>query len=675
MAKMKISVKSSRLNLLSWYKKVFRPLPWRMDRDPYKIWISEVMLQQTTVQAVLPYYERFLKKFPTLESLSQATIEDVYDQWAGLGYYSRARNLHKSAQLLQQRGFAETADELIEFPGFGPYTSRAVASLAFGEQVGVLDGNVIRVLCRFYGLKLEWWKTAERIQLQKRADELAQTVDSHLVNQALMELGATVCTPKSPNCPTCPWQKSCVAYAQKITATLPLAKPKEKFEHWIWQPHLIYKNKKFVLIQNETAPFLKSHWIFPGQFEKLKAKPQEYDLRHSITKYNIYVRLNKKMETKMQHAQTKKWVSPDELKKVNPSSLLQKVLSWARKSGQLPMTLIFFFLMACQQKSVLPNQLTIQGPDAILGIGARPLTFLGQNHSPKFNSDGDRLLFVSRNRPQHKNNQVYELNFQKLSERRVTFQDGDVFSPHFLRADEIIYSSTTDEIKESLISREDLAQNQNRLEIYSSDLFGNEITRWTKSPGLDTEPSTQLKNKNKHNFVYFLSESRKPAGIYALNGPMEAAQLIHAQSKNSILRPEVSPLGPELIWIEKESENKTQVLRLKSTPKSNVEDILTTRGDWQNVSWGPEPDQWLLSEKPLGSDDYRIILYDSKNQCTQVLISSPGQSLLDPAVNQNTPRLLVFTIRKGENSQIYSMEWPKDRGPCLEQQKQAKLKE
>ena len=141
-------------SLITWYKENKRDLPWRNpqgsrgSKDPYRIWISEVMLQQTTVTAVIPFYEKFMNRFPKVQDLAQAKIEDVYEYWAGLGYYSRARNLHKAAQMFAENGFPKTAAELIEYPGLGPYTSRAIASLAFGEKVGVLDGNVIRVLSR-----------------------------------------------------------------------------------------------------------------------------------------------------------------------------------------------------------------------------------------------------------------------------------------------------------------------------------------------------------------------------------------------------------------------------------------------------------------------------------------------------------------------------------------------
>lgn len=673
-AKIEKNLPELQTRLLEWYKIAFRPLPWRMNRDPYRIWISEVMLQQTTVQAVLPYYERFLKQFPKLENLAQASIDEVYSLWAGLGYYSRARNLHKASQLLQTDGFSQTAAGLIKLPGFGPYTARAVSSLAFGEKVGVLDGNVIRVLTRLFGDKIEWWKNSERQQLQQKADLFAQHETPHLINQALMELGATICTPKNPDCQHCPWQPHCIANKKKWTQLLPMAKPKEKFEHWEWQPCLFQKNRKLALIENLSAPFLKKHWIFPGKFVQLQKKPENYDFRHSITKYNIYVRLKSKSLSQLSLKKNlTKWVKPEDIKKVNPSSLLQKILTHTKTKEILSLILLFvpFLLSSCSSKSVLSNQLTIQGPDQLLGIGARPLTFLGQNYSPQFNSSGDRILFVSRNRPQHKNSQAYELNFQKVSERRVTFQDGDVSNPSYFKFNEILYSSTTDEIKESMVTREELSQSTNRIEIYSSDLFGNDIIRWTKSPGLDGDPNN--KGKGNQTEIYFFSESRQPAGIYFLSSPLQSPKLFYSQGKNIISQIKTNPAKNDVVWIEKDALNKTQSLRLKNSIKSNIQELFTTRGELQNMSWGPEPDQWLISEKPEGAQDYRIILYDSKNLCTQVLATSPGQSFLDPIINDNSPRLLVFTLLKGESSHIYMMEWPKDRGPCLESKKQVKL--
>lgn len=311
-------------SLISWYKDNHRDLPWRRTKDPYKIWISEVMLQQTTVTAVIPYYERFLKLFPTLEALATAPIENVLEAWAGLGYYSRARNLHKAAQALSlNKGFPTTAQELMEYPGFGPYTSRAVSTFAFNEPVGVLDGNVIRLLSRYYGLQAEHWTPKGRVQLQAKADEMAQTEDAHTLNQAMIELGATICTPQNPSCLLCPWVKACVARKTDQIATLPLKKPKPTFEAWLWKPEIHVKNGKIAFVVNDHLPFLKGQWILPGTSKKITEKPKKFDVKHGITKFDIYIQLAR---SEKPQGKDLKWVPLQDVKKINPTSMIQKIL-------------------------------------------------------------------------------------------------------------------------------------------------------------------------------------------------------------------------------------------------------------------------------------------------------------------------------------------------------------
>lgn len=310
--------------LTQWYKKNRRDLPWRQSKDPYRIWLSEVMLQQTTVVAVIPYFEKFVAKFPTVHDLAQAPEADVLEAWAGLGYYSRARNLHKAAKALSAQGFPQTAAELLELPGFGPYTSRAVASIAFEEKVGVLDGNVIRVLSRRFGLKNNWWNTQGRNQLQELSDKLALCGEPDICNQALMELGATVCTPQKVMCVLCPWVKTCVAREKNCVEELPLKKPRKKSEVWVWKPQVLIKNNKVALIENDYAPFLKGQMIFPGTISKQDEKPDQFVARHSITHHDIYIDILKSKSPIVTKVQ---WIELSELKKVNPSSLLQKVLS------------------------------------------------------------------------------------------------------------------------------------------------------------------------------------------------------------------------------------------------------------------------------------------------------------------------------------------------------------
>lgn len=310
--------------LKDWYTTHQRDLPWRKDQDPYKVWISETMLQQTTSQAVISYFHRFLKRFPNLKTLAQGSIEDIYEVWAGLGYYSRARNLHKAAQLLYKDGGfnSQSYKVLLEYPGFGPYTARSVASIAFDEPVGVLDGNVIRVLTRFYNLNIAWWTSLGRKQLQELSDQCVQNFSSRTINQAMMELGATLCTPKNPKCLICPVASQCMALKHQSFDQLPLKKPKKQNKIVLWKAHVYKKNNQLALSENQLSPFLKGRLLPPHEIEYLSKKPESFDFQHSITHYKIYVKVIK-LSKRPQNCQL---YNLDELKKVNPSSLIQKVL-------------------------------------------------------------------------------------------------------------------------------------------------------------------------------------------------------------------------------------------------------------------------------------------------------------------------------------------------------------
>ena len=328
--------------LLAWYRAQKRDLPWRRDRDPYRIWISEVMLQQTTVAAVIPYYLRFLARFPALGDLAAAPLEDVLAHWAGLGYYSRARNLHASAQALVRRpdGFPRTYQELIEMPGFGPYTARAVASLAFGQPVGVLDGNVIRTLTRRYGLALEWWRPAERTRLQDLADRLAAPPaldgdDAYDWNQGMMELGATVCTPTRPACLLCPWSAGCVARTEGRIGELPLKRARRSREIWAWHPTVHERGGRVAIVPNDYAPFLKGHWIWPGRVERLEAAPKSFDYRATVTHRDVFVALDPKPVDADSLGPEAKWISRQDLSKWVPASLALKAIEAAdRRAGK-----------------------------------------------------------------------------------------------------------------------------------------------------------------------------------------------------------------------------------------------------------------------------------------------------------------------------------------------------
>ena len=195
--------------LLAWYDRHRRDLPWRRDRDPYRVWVSEVMLQQTRVETVLPYYERFLARFPDVHALAAAPLEEVLALWSGLGYYRRARQLHAAAARMAREGFPETSGGWRELPGIGEYTAAAVASIAFGEAAPVLDGNVERVAARLQALAGDPKRAAPRRHLRAAAAALLDPERPGDSNQALMELGARICTPRSPKCLLCPLETAC----------------------------------------------------------------------------------------------------------------------------------------------------------------------------------------------------------------------------------------------------------------------------------------------------------------------------------------------------------------------------------------------------------------------------------------------------------------------------------
>jgi A/G-specific adenine glycosylase len=197
--------------LLEWFAAHRRDLPWRRTRDPYAIWVSEIMLQQTQVATVIPYYTRFLQRLPTAAALARAPITEVLALWSGLGYYSRARNLHRAAQCVARDGMPRTAPGLRALPGFGPYTAAAVASIAFGEPVAALDGNVARVLARLGAHRAALGTVSTSRLLQAEADELLDRERPGPFNEAMMELGALVCTPEDPLCSRCPLKPGCRA--------------------------------------------------------------------------------------------------------------------------------------------------------------------------------------------------------------------------------------------------------------------------------------------------------------------------------------------------------------------------------------------------------------------------------------------------------------------------------
>jgi len=218
-----------RARLLAWYRAARRDLPWRRTRDPYAIWVSEVMLQQTRVETVVPYWTRFLAELPTVHALAEAPLDRVLELWSGLGYYRRARLLHRGARDVVENWRGELprdAESLQSIAGIGRYTAGAIASIAFGEAAPIVDGNVARVLSRLDAIEDDPASPAGKRALWKRAEELARGEAPGDLNQALMELGATVCVPKNPSCDGCPLRGDCRARARGLQNELPRVAPK-----------------------------------------------------------------------------------------------------------------------------------------------------------------------------------------------------------------------------------------------------------------------------------------------------------------------------------------------------------------------------------------------------------------------------------------------------------------
>jgi A/G-specific adenine glycosylase len=256
-------------NLLAWYRESNRPLPWRRTRDPYAIWISEILLQQTRVNTAIGYYERFLERFPTLTDLAEARIEAVLQVWQGLGYYGRARNLHRTARLLRDEddGRIPCEPEALEkLPGIGPYTAAAIASIAFDKNVAVLDGNVTRVLCRAAGIEEAPNHPSTQRRLRTIADTLLPEGHAASFNQAVMELGAMVCKPTRPDCPACPIKAVCVARKKGMVERLPLRVPKPKLPVRVRVVTAIGYRGRLLFERRALEGFLGGLWELPGVY-------------------------------------------------------------------------------------------------------------------------------------------------------------------------------------------------------------------------------------------------------------------------------------------------------------------------------------------------------------------------------------------------------------------------
>ena len=343
-----------REHLLSWYDANRRDLPWRHTHDAYAIWVSETMLQQTRVETVIPYYERFLARFPDVESLADADQEDVYAHWAGLGYYSRARNLHVAAKtLVDDFGGAlpDDARVLRSLPGVGRYTAGAVASIAFDQPEAIVDGNVRRVLARRLGIRDDVADRPVEDRIWAEAAMLVHGPRPGDLNQALMELGATVCTPRSPDCPACPLQRACDARRAGDAETLPRKAGRLRVQSLRAVAVWLERHGRVLAVKREAGGLLGGLWELPGGDLERGEKPTDGaarlieaglglhieairragSVRHEFTHRRLHLHLLRAEaepgRVRRRGFSQHRWLAADDLHRLASARLTQKALA------------------------------------------------------------------------------------------------------------------------------------------------------------------------------------------------------------------------------------------------------------------------------------------------------------------------------------------------------------
>jgi A/G-specific adenine glycosylase len=351
--------------LVAWYRLDHRDLPWRNTQDAYHIWLSEIMLQQTQVRTVLDYYQRFLERYPTLQALAAAPLDDVLKSWEGLGYYARCRNLHKAAQtIVEKHGgkFPITLEEVQDLPGIGRSTAGAILTFSDGQKHPLLDGNVKRVLSRIFDIEEDIQQSSVINRLWTHSEELlSETADPYSYNQAIMELGATVCLPQNPRCLLCPVKPHCTAQAKGTQHDRPVKAAKKATPHHHIGVGVIWKEGQILIQQRPTEGLLGGLWEFPGGKQELgetleatvqreieeeldiQVKVQEMitSVKHAYTHFKItlhayqctYISGNPKPKASQEY----RWVSPGDLPnfafpKANKTVLEQVVSEWKNQN-------------------------------------------------------------------------------------------------------------------------------------------------------------------------------------------------------------------------------------------------------------------------------------------------------------------------------------------------------
>ena len=325
-------VRLSARRLESWFTRHQRPLPWRREYEPYHVWLSEVMLQQTRMEVVLPYFERFLARFPTIAALAAASDDDVTSAWSGLGYYRRARMLRTGALEVMNRfdgNLPASVEELLTIPGIGRYTAGAIASIAFDTRAPIVDGNVTRVVARLFGDDDDPWS---------RAEALVQASKSpRALNQALMELGALICTPRNPTCLVCPLRSHCVAVATGRVDELPRPKEKKATRELNIALYLIRDRRGRVLMRRESGPLMNDLYHLPhGDTSLLTGPPLDATprqllgtFRHTVTTRKIEFTVYTAEARGLRRRKDYEWIDVSTMSEVPHPSYVRKALRLA----------------------------------------------------------------------------------------------------------------------------------------------------------------------------------------------------------------------------------------------------------------------------------------------------------------------------------------------------------
>lgn len=337
-----------RRQLLRWYDRARRDLPWRRTRDPYRIWVSEIMLQQTRVQAVIPYYQKFLSRFPDVHALADAEEQELLASWSGLGYYSRARNLQKAARLIVERhgcAFPRSKEEAVALPGVGAYTAAAVLSIAYGVPLAVLDGNVARVLSRVFTISADIRTPRGKQHLVRQASLTLSRRRPGDFNQAMMELGAVMCVPQRPNCGACPLRSTCRAFAMDRVGRFPPVRRKKETSLRRYTAAIILDGKGRCFLQRRpaSAQWMPGFWELPmmehavtrpaaeaapapSVFNGIRLDGYVGNVRHTITTNKLDVAVHRAQLARPVRRTAEKWAALRDMSTLPTTTITRKAL-------------------------------------------------------------------------------------------------------------------------------------------------------------------------------------------------------------------------------------------------------------------------------------------------------------------------------------------------------------